>query len=407
MLKFFASIRSGCSAAAAAMLVLGGVPASASDHLDSPTVIADPRADIGDLFAWISADGRKLNLVMAIVGHSFSDKLAYVFHIDSGTRFGCTTASIDIVCRFASATSADCRLGRTDRAQGDPSRPEGVSSLGQHFRLFAGLRDDPFFNNVRGSRDAYDVATRALSAGARYDAAGCPSFSAVASNEILDRWKHTDGQPATNFLRGWTPASIVVSVDIASVSKGGPLLAVWGATVGPKGQIDRAARPLTGNALLLTLGDEGQRNAMKERYNSSTPAKSSAFTAAIATGVALYDGFDGRCGDSLLIDRNSPSEQRYWPLAAMLADDRLWVNSKSSTCRELFAVERAALNGETALAGDCGGRTINYDAVNVYRSLLANGTTSGIDDGVHADEKIQSTVDFPFLAAPDPVPYKQ
>jgi hypothetical protein len=38
--------------------------AYASDHLDTPTVIADPAADIGDIFAWTSSDGRRLNLVM-------------------------------------------------------------------------------------------------------------------------------------------------------------------------------------------------------------------------------------------------------------------------------------------------------------------------------------------------------
>ena len=56
----------------------------ASDHLDTPTVIADPAADIGDIFAWTSSDGKRLNLVMDIVAHQFSDRLQYVFHVDSG-----------------------------------------------------------------------------------------------------------------------------------------------------------------------------------------------------------------------------------------------------------------------------------------------------------------------------------
>jgi hypothetical protein len=91
-------------------------------------------------------------------------------------------------------------------------------------------------------------------------------------------------------------------------------------------------------------------------------------------------------------------------MARLLADDRLWVNSRSGTCTELFAVERAALNGEASLKNDCGGRTPNYDSVNIYRSLLANGTTRGLDDGVHQDKESHSTVDFPFIAAPDPAP---
>ena len=72
----------------------------ASDHLDTPTVIADPAADIGDIFAWTSSDGKSLSLVMDIVAHQFSDRLQYVFHIDSGKSFGKTTATTLIVCRF-------------------------------------------------------------------------------------------------------------------------------------------------------------------------------------------------------------------------------------------------------------------------------------------------------------------
>jgi hypothetical protein len=45
--------------------------ACASDHLDTPTVIADPAADIGHIFVWTSSDGRRLNLVMDIVDQAF------------------------------------------------------------------------------------------------------------------------------------------------------------------------------------------------------------------------------------------------------------------------------------------------------------------------------------------------
>nr|WP_294814142.1 hypothetical protein [uncultured Sphingomonas sp.] len=391
----------GAAAAVVLAAALAGQPARGSDHLDSPAVIADPRADIGDIYAWISPDARKLNLVMAIVGHSFSDRIAYVFHIDSGRRFGTTTSTIDLTCRFAKASEADCRLGRIDRARGDARGQAGIESSGGRFRLFAGLRDDPFFNNVRGTRAAYDLAKKTLAGGARYDASGCPVFSSAQSAAILDQWRHTEGGPASNLLRGWTPSAITVSIDIASINKGGSLLAVWGATVGPREQIDRAARPLTGNALLATLGTDAESDALKIRYNRTAPAKAASFTGDIARGVALYDGFDGHCGDSLLIDPKAPPARRYWPMARLLADDRLWLNSRSGQCTQLFAVERAALNGEAALAGDCGGRSINYDSVNIYRSLITNGTTRGMDDGVHADEKVHSTVDFPFLAAPD------
>src|SRR5882757_568753 len=377
-----------------------GAHCRASDHLDSPTVIADPRTDIGDVYAWTSPDQRQLNLVMTIVGHSFSDKVAYVFHVDSGKQFGRTTVTTDITCRFASATQADCQAGKNaDRAQGDASVPTGLQGAKHRFRVFAGLRDDPFFNNVRGTRAAYAVAAKALQG----QTASCPHFDAETSRAILDEWRHTDGGPGTNFLAGWTPASIVVSIDLEVVAKGGRMLAVWGTTASSERQIDRAGRPLTGNALLGTLADESVSNRLKEEYNAATPATSARFVAEIQNSLGLYDSFDGHCGNQLLADRQAQPSMRYRALATLLADDRLWVNSASSVCTQLFAVELANLAGQSALRDDCGGRTPNYDAVNVYRSLLVDASNNSVDDGVHRDERAHSATVFPFLAAPDGV----
>ena len=36
--------------------------ARASDHLDSPATVANPAADIGDVYAWTSPEGKQLNL---------------------------------------------------------------------------------------------------------------------------------------------------------------------------------------------------------------------------------------------------------------------------------------------------------------------------------------------------------
>src|SRR5579863_4273083 len=131
--------------------VLGafGRLASASDHLDTPTVIADPAADIGDIFGWTSSDGRRLNLVMDIVAHDFSDRLQYVFHVDSGEHFGKTTATTLIVCRFDVAHKLECWIGGADYVRGDAGNTSGIEGKNRRFRLFAGLRDDPFFNNVK------------------------------------------------------------------------------------------------------------------------------------------------------------------------------------------------------------------------------------------------------------------
>jgi hypothetical protein len=290
----------------------------------------------------------------------------------------------------------ECRAGFGDWARGDAT---ATAIFEKRLRVFAGLRDDPFFNNVKGTRAAYNAAVAALKAGAPLDGAGCASFDRTTSDAILDQWRHTEGGPAKNFLAGWTPASLVVAIDLDVVAKGGPLLAVWATTSDGKRQIDRMGRPLTGNALLGTIAPEEVSDALKERYNAATPATAAPFVEEIEKGLALYDGFDGTCGNAWLADARA-AKHRYRKLATLLADDRLWVDSRATTCTEFLSVELSHFSGNGG-AHDCGGRTPNEDAIDVYRSLLANGTTRGIDDGVDRDDREHSLSVFPFLAAPD------
>ena len=392
----------GGALACVTLLGSAGV-ASASNHLDTPTSIKNPQANIGDLYAWTSPDGKRLNLVMDIVGRSFSNKLQYVFHVDSGSRFDKTTATTTIVCQFKAAKDAECRVGDVDVAHGDATDTRGLESLHHRFRVFAGLRDDPFFNNVRGSREAYQVAIDAMKTGAATDTAGCPKFDEATAHKILDTWRHTGGGPATNLLNKWTTSAIVISVDLAAVNKGGPMLAVWAATATSDHQLDRAGRPMMKNSLLGLFQADDVADALKEKWNRLTPAKSYEFTAEIQRALGIYDGFDGICGNQVLA-LASDDDIRYDVLAVLLADDRLWVNSASSHCTQLFAVELANLGGRTDLQEDCGGRTPNYSAANIYRSLLIKGSVTGVDDGLEHDEHIHSDSEFPFLAPPEPGP---
>jgi hypothetical protein len=178
------------------------------------------------------------------------------------------------------------------------------------------------------------------------------------------------------------------------------MLAVWGATANSSKQLDRMGRPLTTNALLATLGPDEVAIDLKERYNLQTPATTEAFIPEIEKGLALYDGFDGDCGNQWLADRSAPPTKRYLKLARLMADDRLWIDSASGQCREFFAVELAHASGKKARSADCGGRSPLVDAVDVYRAVLVNGTTTGFEDGVDQDDRQHSSDSFPFLASP-------
>src|SRR3569833_4086729 len=102
------------------------VTALASDHLDSPATVANPQADIADVYAWTSPDARRVNLAMTIQAHTFSDKIDYVIHLDSGKAFGDTRESTSIGCRFTAANDVRCQLGEADSVSGDPTIATGL-----------------------------------------------------------------------------------------------------------------------------------------------------------------------------------------------------------------------------------------------------------------------------------------
>lgn len=402
-----------CAAAWLAFTQMGG--ASASDHLDTMRVVEDPAADIGDLFAWMSPDRARLNLVMTLVGHELSPGHAYAFHLASGPRFGDATTATDILCQ-PDAAGIECWVGGADHAHGAAGSEAGLVGEKGHFRVFAGLRDDPFYNNVKGSRDALNTGIALVKAGAPLDAARCPVFDAAASATILDRWQHTDGGPGTNFLAGWKVAALVVSVDIEAVGAGGDFVTAWGATYGVDGkgadgrpklgrQVDRAGRTLTGNALLGLFADRDSSNSMKDNYNGELDAGAwwADFADEIQIALGFYDGLDHVCGNQWLAGTAGEVSKRYERLAELLLDDRLWIDSRFGTCERYMAVELNAFASEGAPNGansDCGGRTPVEDAVDVFRSLLATGTLGGVPDGVGRDDHMVSLTEFPFLAAP-------
>jgi tetratricopeptide (TPR) repeat protein len=382
----------------------------ASDHLDTPAVIKDPAADIGDLYAWISPDGRRLNLVMTIVGKRFSDRLQYIFHVDSGEKFGKTAKTSTIVSHFTDQNIAEVWVDKVDYVKGVADNQQGLTSQNKKFQVFAGLRDDPFFNNVRGTRAALNTALLALKNGTSRDHAGCPGFDSAVAETVFNKWRHTEDGDAKNLLAGWKTAAIVISIDLETVSQGGKQLAIWASTHAlPKAKqnvnafpkigepVDRMGRALTANMLIGLFDSEEIGYARKDEYNRAPQKKWSQFAKDFERTLGLYDGYDRNCGNQWFAEKK---ETRYRNLAKILADDRLWINANSRTCGQYLAVEMASSNKDSTMMCDCGGRTPNYNADAVFRSLLVEGTSDKVYDGLYRDDAVHSTDVFPFLALP-------
>lgn len=214
--------------------------AIAADHQDGPQAKADPAADITDIYSWM-ADANTVALVMDVMPDAgtdakFSDKVQYVFHTSSGAAYGATSNAVDIICEFDAKQEASCWIGVTEFVEGHASDTGGITSSSKKVRLFAGLRDDPFFFNLDGFKaavkDVVDKAPSLMSSGAFHAAdQGCPTLDANTVH-ALDTQLATapDGSAAKDHFAKFNVLAIVLAVDKSLLTKGGPIIAVNGAT---------------------------------------------------------------------------------------------------------------------------------------------------------------------------------
>ncbi|HEY3358731.1 MAG TPA: hypothetical protein VGQ83_36120 [Polyangia bacterium] len=245
-------------AAAAASLAV------AADHADgTPAALnqPDPSSDITDLFAWMTPDAARLNLIMdvspgATAGTQFSDAVKYVFFLGSRPGFGDPVANrVQIIATFDAKQVIqlwvrDAGTGTVlDYVTGDASKTSGLTSRSGKVKVFAGLRDDPFFFNLAGFKNAARAVARVTAPAT--DAAGCPTVGAAAVaavTTLLQKDCTGTGAPVDTFAAP-TPGSnakcpstnpnqpltgnilaIVVQLDKTLVTQGGPSLVFWGST---------------------------------------------------------------------------------------------------------------------------------------------------------------------------------
>jgi hypothetical protein len=213
--------------------------AIAADHLDAPAATADPLADITDLYSWTDQGNVvfALNVApLAAADAKFSDKVQYVIHTESAAKFGSAGEKVDIICTFDAAQKISCWVGEKGYVTGDAKATAGLESVDKKIKVFAGLRDDPFFFNLSGFKDTVSTVNGAIKGGGLViDAAGCPALDAATSGVLVNKLK-TDptstppGGVAKDFFAGKNVLSIVLSVDKSLLNAGGPILSAWAST---------------------------------------------------------------------------------------------------------------------------------------------------------------------------------
>jgi len=213
----------------------GASTALAADHVDSPAASSDPAADLTDMFAWMSEDAQHLNLIAAVSPFAgsdaqFSDAVQYAFHINSSEGYGMPQTETLILCQFYDVERIECWVGDDDYLEGNPSDPSGLSSESGDVRVFAGMRDDPFYFEANGFGQA--VATVVSVAGdLEFDSQGCPTVDEATSGVLVGQLQSgTNGAAASNTFAGQNVLALVIQVDAELVNAGGPVLGVWAST---------------------------------------------------------------------------------------------------------------------------------------------------------------------------------
>jgi hypothetical protein len=369
-----------------------------SDHISGPRALADPIADITDVYAFPSPErpGR-LVLVMntlpfAQPGDGLSDGLVYRFRLrplSEGTPgdavpFALRAEEFVVECAFSPATTGG--PGQGVDQEGTCTTPAGATvsfrvndeqgGSGHGVRVFAGPRWDPFIMDARAA------------------------LTTIATGELA----FTD--PGSIFLDGKNVLSLVVEVDCELLG-GAELVGVVAETL-TRGRftvrIERVGRPEVKNMLLAPKQFDPVNTDLEIRdlYNMEDafhlgPTYQGAYRARLNANLTFWDGLDGRTDWAA-------DGQGDHPLTNLVLADYLVVDvTKPYTERGSFLeIELAALAGKAHET--CGGRTPNDDVIDTLFTTLVNaGNGPVIRDGVDQATRPASRT-FPYLAAPNPAP---
>ncbi|MBV8716563.1 MAG: DUF4331 family protein [Chloroflexi bacterium] len=367
-----------------------------SDHLSGTRALADPAIDLTDLYAFPGPSWPdRLVLAMNVFPNArppamFSDAASYRFRVrPAAIRAGHIDVGTD-ESTFISTFSAP--VG--PNANGDLTQPgtcvlpsgEAISfevnddpgGEGNGVRIYAGLRMDPFFMDVRR-----EVETRAAR-----------------------RLVFVPG--GTNTLEGNNVLSIVLELDVAKIfgPASGAVFVVAAETLTAGAyplRLERLGRPEVKNILLSDNGVDTANTVvdLRDLYNQEDPFRVAptymkAYRARLNANLRFFDCLDGKLDWSTQPDGTHP-------LAELLLADFLVVDvGKPYVEDSYFEIERAVLEGRAHTT--CGGRSPNDDVIDTLYTMIVNAYRGPrVSDGVD-HPTVPASPTFPYLAPPNPNP---
>jgi hypothetical protein len=360
-----------------------------SDHIDGPRQIGDPSADLTDLFAFTSPENPARTVLAAdvfptcgpeamfsnAITHSIVVRRAKVAGLGENAKFETSdpemrfSVTFDVLERGSPGQGpvqrGTCTLpgGQTLRLTVNDER--GASTPDGTFRVFAGLRSDPFILGwlfVRGLVKSQNL---------------------LLNDNVLCIVIEFDTRRVLNPDQGSLLGVIAETVPLARMNQ----------FVGNQPpRIDWIGRPEQTNMLLDNKG-MGDLDDLRDLWNQQTPFAiapdlRSLFLQRLKASLAEWDMRDG---------------QQDWTPSALAAhanvrlDDYLLFDvAKPITDLSHLEIERSTLNGHTYQTG--GGRTVDANVIDALLTWIVNRDRKQLRGGSTRATK-PGTKNFPYFAA--------
>jgi hypothetical protein len=362
-----------------------------SDHIDGPSQVGDPASDVSDLFAFTSPENAD-RIVLAVnvfpsaganamfsnaVDHSIVVRRVTVAGLGDAAKFKAGDEEYRFSCRFdALEPGAD---GATPIQRGTCTLPDGqmlrlvvndekgASTSDGMFRVFAGLRSDPFYlawlgvplrkvpnllqhDNVLGIVIEFDTR-RVLDPGKG------SLFGVIAETSPLPRFVSLIGQPPPRF--------------------------------------DWVGRPEQTNMRLNNGGLKGMDD-LRDLWNQQTP---------FAIAEKLKSLFRERLTDSLA-EWDMRDGKADWTPTALAASANVFLDdfllfdvAKPITDLSHLEIEKSTLDGHAYQTG--GGRTVNANVIDILVTWMVNHDQGEFMQGGATGATKPGTKEFPYLASPN------
>jgi Domain of unknown function (DUF4331)/Polyketide cyclase / dehydrase and lipid transport len=361
-----------------------------SDHIDGPRQIGDPSADLTDLFAFTSPENPSRTVLAAnvfptcgrdamfsnAITHSIVVRRAKVSGLGDAARFETSGPEVRFSVRFDAlernaANQRPIQRGTCAFPDGQTlgvvvNDEKGASTPDGTFRVFAGLRSDPFIL-------AWIVSAMK------------PFQNLLLHDNVLCIVIEFDTRRVLDPDRGSLFGAIAETVPLTRL----------GEFVGSQPpRIDWVGRPEQTNVRLNCpfLGDVDD---LRDLWNQQTPFAIAdglrpLFLQRLKESLAAYDMRDGK---------------QDWTPAALAANANMFLDdymlfdvAKPITDGSHLEIEKSTLNGKAYETG--GGRTVDADVIDVLLTWMVNRDREPLRGGTTKATK-PGTKTFPYFAMPN------